>query len=221
MMQTPFVNIHTHTAKNCGVELVNIDNFDAVLNGTFVSAGLHPWKIGKCDHQQTIESIENWCRNSQIAAIGETGIDRAIDTSISLQMNIFETQLDIAKRYRLPLIIHCVRAYSDFLQVIKNESATTFIFHGFNGNSHTAYQLLTHGTMLSFGANLLKNNKLQDVFKAIPNDCIFLETDTKEMNISDIYNFAAALRNVSIDDLKQIIFNNLTRIFGNRWTTIG
>lgn len=217
----PFVNIHTHTETGNGIELVNTDNPGSAPDSKFKSAGLHPWKIGKCDHRQTIESIENWCRCGQIAAIGETGIDRAIDTSISLQMNIFELQLDIAKRYRLPLIIHCVRAYSDFLQFMKNEPATTFIFHGFNGNSHTADQLLAHGAMLSFGANMLKNSKLQDVFKAIPNDCIFLETDTKEMNISDIYNFAAKLRNVSIDELKQIIFNNLTRIFGNLWTTIG
>ena len=215
------VNIHTHSATGNGIELVNTDNPEAATESNFKSAGLHPWKIGKCDHQQTIESIENWCRNGQIAAIGETGIDRAISTSISLQMNIFELQLDIAKRYHMPLIIHCVRAYSDFLQFMKNDTATTFIFHGFNGNNHTADQLLTHGAMLSFGENLLKSSKLQDVFKTIPNDCIFLETDTKEMNISDIYNFAATLRNVSIDELKQTIFNNLTRIFGNRWTTIG
>ena len=136
-------------------------------------------------------------------------------------MNIFELQLYIAKRHHMPLIIHCVRAHSDILQFMKNDSATTFIFHGFNGNNHTADQLLTHGAMLSFGENLLKSSKLQDVFKAIPNDCIFLETDTKNIGIGDIYNFAADLKSISPDELKQIIFNNLMRVFGNKWETIG
>lgn len=221
MMQMPFVNIHTHTAACEGIELVNIDNFDAAPGNGFVSAGLHPWQIGKCDQGQTLEAIERLCLNGKIAAIGESGIDRAISTSISLQMSVFESLLGIAKRHQLPMIIHCVRAYSDFLQIMQREPAVKMIFHGFNGNATTANQLLQHGAMLSFGHQLLNNSKLQQTFANIPNDCIFLETDTKEINISGIYNFAAELKHISLNELKRVIFNNLTRIFGNKWVTIG
>lgn len=216
-MQPPFVNIHTHNATGEGIELLNVDNYDAVPDKVFASAGLHPWQVGKCNHVNTIEKIEHMCQNGQLAAIGEIGLDRAIETDISLQMSVFETQLNMAKRYQLPIIIHCVRAYSDFLQILKNEVATTFIFHGFNGNSSTASQLISHGAMISFGANLLKNSKLQDVFRIIPNDCIFLETDMENVKIEDIYSFAARLKNVSLDEIKSVIFNNLKCIFGNRW----
>ena len=216
-MQPPFVNIHTHNAIGEGIELLNVDNYDAVPDKVFASAGLHPWQVGKCNHVNTIEKIEHMCQNGQLAAIGEIGLDRAIETDISLQMSVFETQLNMAKRYQLPIIIHCVRAYSDFLQILKNEVATTFIFHGFNGNSSTASQLISHGAMISFGANLLKNSKLQDVFRIIPNDCIFLETDMENVKIEDIYSFAARLKNVSLDEIKSVIFNNLKCIFGNRW----
>lgn len=220
-MAAPFVNIHTHSVTGTGIELVNIDNLDSVPSATFASAGLHPWNVGKCDHQQALAAIETLCQNGNAAAIGEVGLDRTISTSISLQMSVLEQQLDIATRHHLPMIIHCVRAYSDFLQILRHKPSVKMIFHGFNGNATTANQLLQHGAMLSFGHNLISNNKLQTAFKSTPNDCIFLETDTKDISISEIYNFAAELKNTSIDELKQIIFNNLTRIFGNRWATIG
>ena len=58
-MTEPYVNIHTHTANGEGIELVNIDNFDATPDVTFASAGLHPWNIGKCDLLQTLHWAPN------------------------------------------------------------------------------------------------------------------------------------------------------------------
>ena len=220
-MQPPFVNIHTHTATGLGIELVNADDCNSLPDSDFASTGLHPWQVGKCDHRQTLDTIDGLCREGKLAAIGEAGLDRAIETDIERQKDVFAAQLDLAKQYHLPMIIHCVRAYSDFLQIMQREPSVKMIFHGFNGNATTANQLLRHGAMLSFGHQLLNNNELQKTFANIPNDCIFLETDTKDIGIDDIYNFAAELKNVSTDELKQIIFNNLTSIFSNRWATIG
>jgi TatD DNase family protein len=221
MMTAPFVNIHTHAETGDGIELVNLDDFEAAPCATFASAGLHPWSVGKCDHQKALAAIENLCQSGKLAAVGEIGIDRAIDTDISLQMSIFEQQLDIAKRHNLPVIIHCVRAYSDFLQILRQKPGVPMIFHGFSGNATTAEQLLAHSARLSFGNKLLTDSKLQSTFTSIPNDCIFLETDTKQLDISDIYTFAADLKRISVNELKAIIFNNLTRLFGDRWTTVG
>ena len=220
-MTVPFVNIHTHAETGVGIELVNIDDISATTCATFASAGSHPWDVDKCDHQKALDAIESLCQSGKLAAIGETGIDRAIDTDINLQMSVFEQQLDIAKRYHLPVIIHCVRAYSDFLQILRQKPDVSMIFHGFSGNETTAAQLLTHGAKLSFGHKLLSDSKLQSVYANVPNDCIFLETDTKQLDICDIYTFAAGLKRISVDELKTIIFNNLTQIFGNRWTTVG
>ena len=220
-MPAPFVNIHTHSATGEGIELVNIDKFDVAPDAPFASAGLHPWNIGKCDHLQTLATVEEWCRSGLLAAIGEIGLDRSIATDINVQKELLMAQIDVAQQFQLPIVIHCVRAYSDFLQILRQKPSVPMIFHGFNGNATTAEQLLAHGAKLSFGNKLLLDSKLQDVFAATPNDCIFLETDTKLMNISDIYNFAATLKGISVDELKQVIFNNLTRIFGNRWTITG
>lgn len=220
-MSLPYVNIHTHSATGDGIELVNIDDFEAAPVFPFASAGLHPWNIAKDNCPQTLATIGEWCQRGQIAAIGEIGLDRSIDTDISLQKDILAQQLDIAQQYKLPVVIHCVRAYSDFLQIMRSGSHVPMIFHGFSGNATTTGQLLARGAKLSFGHKLLSDSKLQEVFMSVPNDCIFLETDTKAVKIGDIYNFAAALKKVSADELIQIIFSNLTQIFGNRWTAIG
>ena len=216
---SPFINIHTHAHTGCGIELVNANDLTAAPQG-FYSAGIHPWHIDG-NTAQNLDILDNWCQKGLLAAIGEAGIDRAIGTEISRQREIFAAQTAIAKRYRLPMIIHCVRAYSDFLEIMQHEPSVRMIFHGFNGNATTAKHLLRHGALLSFGSNLLTNSKLQETFRTIPNDCIFLETDTKNIGIGDIYNFAADLKSISPDELKQIIFNNLMRVFGNKWETIG
>lgn len=219
-MNAPFVNIHTHSSTGEGIELVNIDNFDAP-NAEFASAGLHPWNIGKCDHLQTLATIGEWCSSGQVAAVGEIGLDRSIETDIDTQKELLTKQLDIAQQFQLPVVIHCVRAYSDFLQIMGRWPRMPMIFHGFAGNATITEQLLSRGAKLSFGHKLLAERKLQDLLPTIPNDCIFLETDTKSVKIGDIYNLAATLKGISVDELKQIIFSNLIQIFGNRWTAIG
>lgn len=218
-MSAPFVNIHTHAVTGDGIELVNIDNFDSPPAFAFASAGLHPWNIGADGGLQTLAKVEDWCVGGRVAAVGEIGLDRCIGTSVELQKDILAKQLDLAQQYKLPVVIHCVRAYSDFMQIVKNWPRVLMIFHGFNGNATTAEQLLNHGAKISFGYKLLQDNRLQAVFQAIPNDSVFFETDTNPIKISDIYNFAATLKDISVFELKQIVFNNLNRLFGNLWTT--
>ena len=213
------INIHCHQAADGALCLVNHDNWNNAPQG-FRSAGIHPWHIDD-NTAQKLDILNNWCRQGLLAAIGEAGLDRSIDTDIEQQKSVFAAQVTLAKQHRLPMIIHCVRAHSDFLQILRREPDVKMIFHGFSGNATTANQLLQHGAMLSFGHQLLSNSELQKTFTNIPNDCIFLETDTKSININDIYNFAAELKSVSADELKQIIYNNLIRIFGNKWATIG
>jgi len=220
-METPFVNIHTHKATGRHIELVNTDNFSSAPEDEFVSAGLHPWMIGQSDHLHTMQTLEQWCKQNLIAAIGEIGLDRCIKTSIDEQKIVFEQQLEIAEHYSMPVIIHCVRAYSDFMQILKQKPKVPFVFHGFNGNGTTAKQLIANKAFLSFGEALLKSNNLQTVFTEIPNDCIFLETDTKQTDIIELYQFAASLKNISTDELKNIIFNNLKKIFGKKCVAIG
>jgi TatD DNase family protein len=106
-----------------------------------------------------------------------------------------------------------VRAYSDFLQILK-QFKHTYIFHGFNANHTIAKNLITHNAYLSFGNELLKNTKLQQTFKQLPLNKIFFETDDSSINVKDIYIFAAKLLNVELLKLQEHIQSNFKEVFG-------
>lgn len=66
---------------------------------------------------------------------------------------------------------------------------------------------------LSFGKYLLRNPELGDVFKQIPKEKIFLETDTISESLEEVYTFAAKCKNISVEEMKEIVWNNYQTVF--------
>lgn len=84
------------------------------------------------------------------------------------------------------------------------------IIHGFSKNAQVAKNLIDHGFYLSFGKYLLRNPELAAVLKEIPLDRLFLETDTMEETIQDVYNKATLILE---KDVELAIENNFNRVF--------
>ena len=84
------------------------------------------------------------------------------------------------------------------------------IIHGFSKNWQVAKSLLDNGFYLSFGKYLLRNPELTSVFEQVPNDRFFLETDTIEESIADVYIKAASVKPI---DVEQIISDNFKLVF--------
>ena len=91
--------------------------------------------------------------------------------------------------------------------------SSPFIIHGFSKNLQVAKQLLNQDFHLSFGKYLLKNSELSEVFKQIPNEKIFLETDTIAESLEEVYTFAANCKNISKEEMKEIVWKNYQTIF--------
>ena len=129
---------------------------------------------------------------------------------------MFEKQLLLAEQYKKPVILHCVAAFQEVIE-IKNALKITvpMIVHGFSKNQETAKQLLNNGFYVSFGKYLLRNPELESVFKSVPNDRFFLETDTVEESIRDVYKLAAQYKNIEIEILKDTLHENFNRVFPN------
>ena len=87
------------------------------------------------------------------------------------------------------------------------------IIHGFSKNSQIANQLIKEGFYLSFGKYLLKNPELKSVFQEIPNNNFFLETDTREENIQQVYDLASKYKNLTIKELQEIVSSNFREVF--------
>jgi TatD DNase family protein len=216
-----YYDIHTHSS-NLPENVVQIRSlFPHQLplieqhSGVWYSVGWHPWHFDENNPDAVFPILEQALQNEQVIALGETGLDRNIATPMDHQQNILIRHLDLANTSGKPVIIHAVRSYPDIIQVYKNAKvAIPLIIHGFRGNQQSAEQLLDHGFYLSFGAALLENNDvLEQVFRNIPSEKLFLETDDSKIDISQIYEKAASLRNLKLEQMMEIIESNFKTCF--------
>ena len=206
-------NIHTHQYKieKDVIAITNQYPDELNLNFTNYSLGIHPWYIDENKINEHLQIIEKNIRNSELLAIGECGLDKRIDISFSVQKNVFEAQLLLAEKYKKPVILHCVAAYQEVIQIKKElKISVPLIIHGFSKNKQVAKSLYDNGFYLSFGKYLLRNEELSEVFKSVPSDKIFLETDTIEETIHQVYDKAKSIRG---ENIEKEIENNFYRVF--------
>lgn len=214
-----FYNLHTHKFSNqpgC-LELVNQypQEFDATI--PFYSIGIHPWYIVENRVEEDLKIIEEKLQNKNCLAIGECGLDKRIDIPFDLQEEIFRKQLVLAMKYQKPVVIHCVASFQELIEIKKELKVTVpMIIHGFSKKEQLARQLIDNGFYLSFGKYLMRNPELESVFKNVPNDRFFLETDTIEETIEDVYDLASKYKNLENNALQEIIKMNFEKVFKNK-----
>ena len=211
-----FFNFHTHQFTNQPdiLELVNQypQEFDASI--PFYSIGIHPWYIKEDQIDEDLRIIEEKLQTENCLAIGECGLDKRIEISLEQQIIVFEKQLALAEKYKKPVVIHCVAAFQEVIAIKKKmKISVPMIIHGFSKNSQIANQLITAGFYLSFGKYLLKNPDLKTVFLNTPNDRFFLETDTIEESIKQVYDLASEYKNITINELQEVISSNFDAVF--------
>ena len=204
----PFIDIHTHSTR---------------INSGLYSYGIHPWAIQRDEltPQKSSLSDRGSVRPSDLAAIGETGLDRLHKDTYDLQLEVFEQHILLSEQYQKPLIIHNVRATADILRLHKkHQPKQAWIIHGFNGTVEEVHQFTSKGIYLSVGESIFyPNRKITQSISSIPLEYLFLETDTSEKTIQQIYEKAAERLNLSIDQLKEQIFANFARLKLTPWKT--
>ncbi len=182
----------------------------------FLSVGIHPWTLDKVDRVDALKRIRELASWRTVLAVGECGLDRLARAPLALQEEVFRQQIAIAEQVGKPLITHCVRAHNELIRIWRSvRPKIPFIIHGYDNNAAIAWQLLKCGFYLSFGKALLKpaSNAVK-VIGQCPADKLFLETDDSGLPIETIYESAAMLRNVSMEELKATIMANFAAAFG-------
>jgi len=213
-----FLDIHTHQAAQkkgiTSIQSLSLTNdiFLAIPKTKLISIGLHPWyaTLDKLEMQMKYMSV--LASQQNVKLIGECGLDQLKGAQIENQISILETQVKLAEKLNKPLILHCVKAFSELIEIKDRLKVTVpMIIHGFNKNEALGLQLLKKGFLLSFGTAILKENS--GASKLIRNtDVFFLETDDSEIPIEEIYNAAAKLKNCSVDALKACMFANWKKL---------
>ena len=211
-----FINLHTHRFSNDS-EVFEVVNqypwkFDALIPN--YSIGIHPWYIDKKRLESDLAYITEKLQLVPCLALGECGLDKRIDIPMALQILVFKKQLEIVKQTKKPIVLHCVAAFDEMIAIKKEmKLENPMIIHGFSKNEQVAQLLLNNGFYLSFGKYLLRNPEMEKVFKFASENQILLETDTIEESIYEVYEKAAAVKEISLAEMKAIVFDNFSRIF--------
>ena len=152
-------------------------------DGLYPALGLHPVFINQ--HQDNdLVKLEELLEKVSPVAIGEIGLDFYIkELNKQKQLDLFEAQLLIAKKYELPVILHVRKAHDQVLQLLSKIKVKGGFCHAFNGSLQHAEKYIGLGFKLGFGGTLTYENstKIHALAKALPLESIVLETDAPDM----------------------------------------
>lgn len=146
----------------------------------FLMAGLHPTHV-KDNYKEELTHVKRLLEQRSFAAIGEIGIDLYWDTStLAIQQEAFRNQIRLAKKYRLPIVIHSRNSFDEIFTILEEEKGEDLfgIFHCFTGTLEQAYQAISYNMKLGIGGVVtFKNGKIDKFLDQVALEHIVLETD--------------------------------------------
>lgn len=179
--------------------------------------GIHPWDMHAELTYDSFDNIWQEClfKKMVVFAIGECGLDRARSNiaSIDIQKYALIKHLELAHESNLPVVIHCVKAFSDLLEILKKtQFKNSILIHDYSGNKEEMRELLKYKTFFSYGKRIFNNDSM---LKITPLDRILFETDDdKNLQIEQVYKKGSLSLGVLEDELEKIIENNFLNYFG-------
>jgi TatD DNase family protein len=196
----------------------------------FLMMGLHPTHV-KENYLQELQHVESELTKRKFFAVGEIGIDLYWDkTTLDIQKIAFRRQIQLAKQYQLPIIIHCREAFEEIFEVLEAEKGDDLfgIFHCFSGTYEQALQAISYNMKLGIGGVVtFKNGKIDEFLNQIDLKHLVLETDApylapvphrgKRNESSYLINVAtklAKIYKVTVEEIANKTTENAKAIFG-------
>ena len=150
-------------------------------NHVFLMMGLHPTYV-KDNYLEELQHVEKELSKRKFFAIGEIGIDLYWDkTHLEAQQIAFRKQIQLAKKYKLPIVIHCREAFDEIFKILEEEKGADLfgIFHCFSGTYEQALQAISYNMKLGIGGVVtFKNGKIDQFMHQIDLKHLVLETDS-------------------------------------------
>lgn len=215
-----------------------------VYPGVIPCFGLHPWYVAQRSERWR-EILERFLRFHSHAGVGEIGLDRWIEPrDEAAQEEVFRTQLEVARQYQRPVMVHCLKAWEWFMKVLESEPALPagMLIHAYSGPTELIAPLTERGVYFSFaGTVLYENNKRgRAALLAVPAERLLIETDAPDLmppeafaphrqprgegqwrnepaNLPAIAGGIAALRGMPRDDFVRLVGQNSRRFLAPIW----
>ena len=196
----------------------------------FLMMGLHPTYV-KENVETELAFVESELERRKFYAIGEIGIDLFWDKSfLEQQKYAFQRQIQLAKKYKLPINIHCRDAFDEVFEVLKLEQSPELfgIFHCFTGTYEQALEAISYNLKLGIGGVVtFKNGKIDQFLDKIAISNIVLETDSpylapvpyrgkrnESSYVVNVVNKLAEIYNITPEAVAEITTQNSKDIFG-------
>ena len=224
-------------AKDAGINMIIVNGIDTKTNKevlelvskydiVYGAIGLHPEAVEDIT-EKDLKFLEDHINDDKIIAIGEIGLDYHYDIDKNKQKNIFEKQLEVAKKYDKPVIVHSRESIGETFNILKMYSIKG-IMHCYSGSVEMAREFCKIGFYLGIGGIITFKNavKLIEVIKDIPLEYIVLETDSPYLspepyrgkrnepaNVSVILQKICDIKGLDYKDLCDITTRNVFRLF--------
>ncbi len=197
----------------------------------YAALGVHPQEIK--DVLPDFSRLADYLRHPKVIAIGEVGLDYYWDRSyVENQKRAFLTQIELARAYDLPIIVHSRESEQDILSILREHARDIpVIWHCFSGDQEIVQALLPLKVGFSFGGILTfpKAHRLREVVLSIPRERLFLETDAPYLAPQKkrgkrnepaflVYTatFLGELLGMSVGELQNLLISNFFAFFGQK-----
>ncbi len=196
----------------------------------FAMMGLHPCYVNE-NVQAELDLVADQLSKRKFPAIGEIGLDFYWDKTFIAQQHLaFNTQMQWALDFNLPIVIHTRNAMGETIEAVKPfaKKGLRGIFHCFSGSKESAEQIIGMGFHLGLGGVLTyKNAGVAEAIKDIPMEWLVLETDAPYLSpvpyrgkknepafVVEVAKKLAEIKNISLHVVAEITTNNATKVLG-------
>ena len=197
----------------------------------YCAVGVHPEGVDEFNLDKLESLVKQNINSGKLVAIGEIGLDYYWRKDNKLeQIKIFKQQIELAKKYNLPIIVHCREAFGDCLEILRQYSPflNGGVIHCYSGSIEWAKEVINLGFLISFTGVVTYSNakNVQEVAKWVDNDKFMVETDSPFLspvpfrgkencpsNVVYVAKFIAELKNISYNNIDKITTKNAKNLF--------
>ncbi len=207
-------------------QLAQLTAAEADLHAAY---GLHPMFLS--EHQpEHLRTVRERLASGAAVAVGECGLDFFVEgLDPDLQREFFLAQVELAREFKLPLILHARRAVEEVIATLRRAGGVSGVVHSYSGSEEQARQLWKLGFCLGIGGPITfdRAQRLRRIVASMPIEFLLLETDAPDQpdqwhrgqrnepaHLLAVAATIAELRGVSPDEIAQATSANARRLFG-------
>jgi TatD DNase family protein len=196
--------------------------------GLYPSYGLHPMFLDQ-HRPEHLDALSGWIEREQPVAVGECGLDFFVEgLDAEAQRLYFRRQLELARDFGLPVILHARRALDEVIATLRSVGNSSGVVHSFSGSEEQARQLWKLGFCIGLGGPVTyeRARRLRGIAATMPLEFLLLETDSPDQPLhghqgmrnepallGEVCACIATLRGAAPEEIADATTRNAERVF--------